>query len=70
MTKKEREDFAIDIATFLDLHECAEPEEVANNAIEMIKCILNRHPKLRFEMYEMGCSDHLDNLGLDSGSPW
>ena len=68
MTKKEIYELGIDFTTFLLIAKESEyPEETANAAIDMVKGILERHPKIRYELWEWNNESLLDDLGLDHG---
>lgn len=72
MTKKELFELGIDITTFLDEaynSDNKDAPEIANIAIDMVKGILERSPKLRYEIWQWNKEEILDNLGLDYGNP-
>jgi hypothetical protein len=72
MTKKEIFNLGIDITTFLhEAHKADDKDaaEVANIAIEMVKGILQRSPKLRYEIWQWNQEHLLDQFGLDYGAP-
>ena len=70
MTAKERYELGIDITTFLDLAKNADDSaDCANAAVEMVKGILEREPKLRYEIWQWNQEHLLDELGLDYGNP-
>ena len=72
MTQKEIFDLGIDFTTFLDFTKNSENKdaaEVANLAVEMVKGILARTPKLRYEIWQWNKQELLDELGLDYGHP-
>lgn len=71
MTKKETNDIAIDILTHFHICDEANDEvEAANSATHMIKTILERYPKLRYEIWQLNKEDVLDRLGLNYGNPF
>lgn len=70
MNKKESEDIAIDIGTYLDIAEKSnDAAEVANAATDMVKGILKRYPRLRNILWKWNQEHLLDKLGLDHGKP-
>jgi len=70
MTGKERFNLGIDITTYLDIAKNSkDAAEVANAATQMVKGILQRDPKLRYEIWQWNQEHLLDDLGLDYGNP-
>ncbi len=71
MTQKETFELGIDLITFLDISkESNDSADVANAAMAMVKGILERSPKLRYEIWEWNREEILNDLDLDYGAPF